>query len=279
MAARTTFGLDSLAATATGVTVAGWALYPDSPSTSVTVALNIGSGWYGFTANQANTDAGAGTNHGYAGSVALPPGTYSVCVWVTEPTGPAVNTGCQPVTVVDASRATFGLDSVTANATGVTVAGWAQYPEAPTTPVTVALNIGANWYGFTANQANSDAGVCIWVSEPSGPSLNTGCHAVNVTSATPPAVASFQSALRIVGGFNIQGYSEFPGSPGTSVAVAAQVGSNWYGFTANATSYAVPGHGFNGNISEPPGTYKVCLWTTEPIGPAVEFGCLNVSVY
>jgi len=298
MAARTTFGLDSLAATTTGVTVAGWALYPDSPSTSVTVALNIGSGWYGFTANQPNRDAGAGTNHGYAGSVALAPGTYTACVWVTEPTGPAVNTGCQSLTVVDASSTTFGLDSVTPNTTGVTVAGWAQYPLAPATSVTVALNIGANWYGFTANQANSDSGagtnhgytatvpllngtynVCVWVSEPSGPSLNTGCHTVTVTSATPPAVAVFESAISAPGGINIQGYSEFPGSPSTPVSVAAQIGSNWYGITANGNNIAVPGHGFNTTIPVPHGTYTVCMWTTEPIGPPVEFGCLYSAAY
>jgi hypothetical protein len=187
----TTYGLDSLSGSTAGVSVAGWAQFPDAPSTAVNVAVNIGAGWYGFTANQANTDAGAGTNHGYAGTIPLPAGTYSACVWVSEPSGGAVNTGCHTVVV-------------------------------PT---------------------------------------------------VPPAVTSFDTATAVTGGIQVTGTSQFPSSPGISVGVAAQIGASWFGFTANGT-----GHSFTGLIPETHGTYTVCMWTTQPTGPATQFGCKVVAV-
>ena len=287
----TTYGLDSLTGVVGGVSVAGWAQFPDAPSAAVNVAVNIGAGWYGFTANQANTDAGAGTSHGYAGTIPLPPGTYSACVWVSEPSGGAVNTGCHTVVVPARPATTYGLDSLSGSTAGVSVAGWAQFPDAPSTAVNVAVNIGAGWYGFTANQANTDAGAgtnhgyagtiplppgtysaCVWVSEPSGGAVNTGCHTV-VVPTVPPAVTSFDTATAVTGGIQVTGTSQFPSSPGISVGVAAQIGASWFGFTANGT-----GHSFTGLIPETHGTYTVCMWTTQPTGPATQFGCKVVAV-
>ena len=292
----TTYGLDSLTGAVGGVSVAGWAQFPDAPSSAVNVAVNIGAGWYGFTANQANSDAGAGTNHGYSGTIPIAAGTYTACVWVSEPTGGAVNTGCHTVVVPARPATTYGLDSLTGAVGGVSVAGWAQFPDAPSSAVNVAVNIGAGWYGFTANQANSDAGAgtnhgysgtipiaagtytaCVWVSEPTGAAVNTGCHTV-VVPAIALAMAAFQSAAPVPGGIQVTGYSEFPSATSTSVVVAAQIGASWFGFTANGANTTVPGHGFSGTIPETTGTYTVCMWTSEPNGPATQFGCKSVTI-
>jgi hypothetical protein len=301
----TTFGLDSISGAAGGITATGWAQFPDAPSTAVGVAVNVGSSWYGFTANQANGDAGAGTNHGYVATVPLAPGTYNACIWVTEPVGAAVNTGCHTVVVPQRPATVYGFDSATGSAAGVTVTGWAQFPDALTTPVGVAVNIGSGWYGFTANQVNTDAGAgtnhgysgtiplpagtysaCIWMTEATGPAVNTGCHTVVVPPAAP-AVASFETATAVTGGIQVTGYSVFPGSLSSAVGVAANVGSTWLAFTANQTDAAAAtlypsspiSHGFIGFIPEPHGTYSVCMWTLEPgSAPSANFGCKPVTV-
>jgi hypothetical protein len=189
--------LDTLAGSTAGVAVAGWAQFPDSPSTAVNVAVNIGAGWYGFTANQANTDAGAGTNHGYSGTIPIAAGTYNACVWVSEPTGAAVNTGCHTVVVPTVPPAVAAFESATAVTGGIQVTGYSEFPAATSTSVGVAAQIGASWYGFTANGANTTVPghgfsgtipettgtytVCMWTVEPSGPAVNLGCKAVAVS--------------------------------------------------------------------------------------------------
>jgi hypothetical protein len=305
----TTYALDSLTGSTAGVSVAGWAQYPDFPSSSVGVALNIGSSWYGFTANQANTDTGAGTNHGYSGTVPLAPGTYSVCVWVTEPAGGAANTGCHPVVVPAPARAVVHSDSVTGGLGSLTVTGWDVYPDSLATHVGMALQIGASWYGFTANVTNAEVPVaypavgadhgyadtlalapgtysaCIWTTEPSGPAVDAGCHSVVVT-APHPAAGAVDAVTGGVGTVSIAGWEAWPDSLGTQVGLAAQVGSSWYGFTANTVSSeaaaaypaSVVNHGYSTSLALPPGSYSVCIWTTEQSGPAVNTGCHSVTV-
>ena len=303
---RTVARIDSITGTAAGVTASGFAVYPSSFATNVTVAVNIGSSWYGFTANQANSEvptavSGADANHGFGGVVPLGPGTYSACVWVTEPSGPAVELGCQNVTVPARPHTVAVIDSVVGGVGSFSVAGWAVFPDSLPTAVGIAVNVGSSWYGLTANQASAEAAsayplsiaahgfagviaepsgtynACIWTSEPSGPAVNVGCHSVTVTSA-PPAIDSFETATAVAGGIQVTGYSEFPTSPGTAIVVAANIGSDWYGFTANGANVRAPGHGFTGFIARPHGTYSVCLWTTEPAGPAGNFGCKSVTV-
>jgi hypothetical protein len=301
--------VDSVTASATGVTVSGYALFPGNDAGSVNVAVNIGAGWYGFTANQHSDEGatdvpGANANHGFVGTIALAPGTYSACVWVSEPTGPAVNTGCHTFVVPAPARTAYGLDSIAGSGAGVTVAGYALFPDSPASTVGIALNIGAGWYGLTANQPNTDSGagtnhgysgtialapgtynVCVWVTEPSGPAVNTGCHTVVVPLAARAFVQS-DSVRGGVGSVTVTGWDVFPDSLSTHVGMALNIGAGWYGLTANVTnaevttSYptATADHGYSDTVAMAPGTYNVCIWTTEPSGPAVNAGCHSVVV-
>jgi hypothetical protein len=298
--------IDSISGSSAGVAATGYAVYPDSFGTAVNVAVNIGAGWYALSATMPNSEVpvavpGAGANHGFSQTIPMAPGTYSACVWVAQPSGVATNIGCKTVTVAARPRAATAIDSASGSTAGVTLAGYAVYPDSFGTAVGVALNIGAAWYGFTANGANSEVPTavpgadanhgftatvplapgtytaCLWVAEPSGPAVEVGCRTVTVPAITP-AIASFATAIAVAGGIQVTGYSQFPTSPGTAVGVAANVGSNWYGFTANGANATAPGHGFTGFIPQPHGTYSVCLWTTEPSGPAVSFGCKSVTV-
>jgi Carboxypeptidase regulatory-like domain len=287
-----------------GISVYGNATEPDALNVHVTVAVNIGSQWYGFAADQQTGDPYAAPwempGHFFSGTIPLPPGTYKPCMWFSQPTGGATIYSCQYLTVPAPARAVVQSDSVTGGVGTVSVAGWDVFPDSLSTQVGMAINIGSNWYPLAANTPNPESAsaypssvdhgyagsvslppgtysVCIWTLEPSGPAVNAGCHTVSVVGA-PPAVASFTSATAVAGGIQVGGYSEFPGSLGTSVGVAAQVGSNWYGFTANGANDVAAGHGFSGVIPAAHGTYSVCMWTVEPSGPAASFGCKTVTV-
>ena len=308
--------LGGVTASASSVSVSGWAVWPGSVSTSVPIAVNIGSNWYGFTANQASAAAasavsGAGPNHGYTGSIPLSPGSYSVCVWVAQQSGPATNLGCQTVTVTSAAAAIAQVVSVTASASSVSVSGWAVWPGSVSTSVPIAVNIGSNWYAFTANQASAAAAsavsgagpnhgyvgsiplspgsysVCVWVAQQSGPATNLGCQTVTVTSAAASAaVAQVVSVAASASSVSVSGWAVWPGSVSASVPIAVNIGSNWYAFTANqasaaaasAVSGAGPNHGYVGSIPLSAGRYSVCVWVAQQSGPATNLGCQTAIV-
>jgi hypothetical protein len=306
---RTSFHLDSMGGVATGISLAGFALYPGSPAASASIALNIGSAWYGLSANQPNSDSGAGTNHGFAGTIALAPGTYNACVWTTEPTGPAVNTGCDSVVVPQRPRTVASFDAPTGTAAGISVSGYAVFPDSFGAAVGIAINIGSGWYGFTANQTNANVAMavpgadanhgfsgtipmapgtynaCLWVTEPTGGAVNNHCHSV-VVPVPPRTVAVIDSVTGTGAGATVSGYAVYPGNLNAAVGIALNIGSGWYGITANkasaeaATAYptSTVGHGFSGTMPIAPGTYSVCTWVTEPSGPAVNVGCQSVVV-
>ena len=205
--------IDSITGGVGSVAVAGWAVWPDKLSSSVSLAVQVGANWTGMTANQATTDsglpAGAGVNHGFAATVSLAPGTYSVCVWANNSAGTAATSiGCQSVTVLAAPPTASHIDSITGGvgSVAVAVAGWAVWPDKLSSSVNIAVNIGAAWTPFTANLATTDSGlpagagamhgfsgslsegagsykVCIWAGTSTGGATNIGCSNVTVTAA------------------------------------------------------------------------------------------------
>jgi hypothetical protein len=95
---------DSIVAGHQKVTVAGWALDPDTTA-SIPVAIYVGSAGAWYTANGTRADiAGAfpgyGPAHGFTQTIAAPAGTTNVCVYAINQ-GPGTNTllRCQSVTV------------------------------------------------------------------------------------------------------------------------------------------------------------------------------------
>lgn len=306
--------IDSIAATALSINIAGWSVFPDSRTSSVNVAAQVGENWYGFTANQTNPGAenalpGSGQNHGFAGSISVGAGNYSVCIWISEQTNAATLVGCRSVSVPATQPSVNSIVSVTASAGGASIAGWSVWPASPNVAVNIAAQVGDNWYGFVADQASSAAAIavpsggsnhgfsgtiplqpgsrniCIWVSQPDGSALLIGCRSV-VVPALQPSVSSLDSVIPTATGVSISGWSVWPATPGVSVNVAAQVGGSWYGFAANrassAASAAVLGagenHGFAGTIPLPSGPANVCLWVSQPDGSASLLGCRSVVV-
>jgi hypothetical protein len=311
---RTAAKIDAMTGSLSGLSFSGYALFPDNDAAAVGVAINIGSSWYGFTANQHNTEGasdvpGASAEHGFVGTIPLPQGSYTACLWVSEPAGPAANAGCRTVVIPAQRPAASHLDSVTGGLGTVAVAGWDLFPDVPSTSVGLAINIGASWYSMTANSVNAGSltaypsagsnhgfastvaapvgvdNVCIWTVEPSGPAVNIGCRTVTVT-APRRADVRIDTVTGGLGTLTATGWDVFPDSLSTQVGLAINIGSSWYSMTANtpnsgsATNYptSTVDHGYTSTITIAPGTYNACIWTVEPSGPAVNIGCRTVTV-
>jgi len=306
--------IDAVTGGAGQVTVSGWAVDPDSPSASVSMAIQVGSNWYPLTANSPSTEPlatvpTAGPNQGFVGSVALPAGTYTVCIWVTEPSGTAANIGCRTATVLPPPPTQSHIDSIAGGQGAVSVVGWAVWPDKLSSSVNLAVQIGASWYGLSANTPSTEAAaaitgaganhgfavaiplpqgsytVCIWAGTTSGGATNIGCQKVVV--AAPPATQShIDSIAGGIGQVSVAGWAIWPDKPAASVNMAIQVGASWTAMTANSPSTegatAVPGagtgHGFVGTVALAPGSYSVCIWAGASAGWATNIGCGTVTV-
>ena len=154
-----------------GITISGWAADVDAPGESLTVHASMDRLddfsdpiSVSLVANAARPDVGAavagiGSNHGFAGGIALlSAGTYRVCVSV-DPAGlgPAVALGCRDVGVVG-HRPVGAVDLVTApTATTVRVVGWVRDPDT-TSPLSITIRVGAQTIVSTASLFRSDVG-------------------------------------------------------------------------------------------------------------------------
>ena len=297
-----------------GIAFSGWVVRPDAGTVPVGLAVNIGSRWIPFTANQPNTAAplavyGAGPNQGFSGTFSAPPGSQSFCIWAQPSTGAALNIGCRTVVVPTPGKATTNFASATVSGNSVTVTGWALYPDADSISVPAAVNIGSSWYGFTANAPSTAAStavpgagpnhgysatytlpvgtysVCVWVTERGGAATNTGCRVVTIVP--PPKAVNEYSAVSVAGSaVTVSGWSLYPSALASSSALAVQVGSSWYAMSANlpsaAAEAAVPGagpnHGFSQAVTVPPGSYSVCIWVAELAGTTTLIGCKPATV-
>jgi hypothetical protein len=122
--------LDDVVATSSGITARGWALDGDTTS-AVPVHLYVDGTFTAVVADQQRTDMarifpGYGGAHGFAASIALAPGSHSVCAYGINTGGKGDNSllGCRTVDVVNAAPV-GSLDAVVGVAGGVSVRGWA----------------------------------------------------------------------------------------------------------------------------------------------------------
>ena len=114
------------------LTVRGWALDPETPS-SIQVRVTVDGGATVATADQSRPDVGAafpgaGSAHGFGLTLASNPGNHTVCVTaVNVGAGQDSVLGCLAV-AVDANPMGH-LDGVTATVYGVVASGWATDPD------------------------------------------------------------------------------------------------------------------------------------------------------
>jgi hypothetical protein len=190
-----TGSFESLTAAGTGkLTIRGWTIDPDTPTTPVRVNVYLdGHAVLGTTANVPRSDIGtryptAGSLHGIAATITAGLGTHSVCLYVVDTSFPSriPRLACRTATVTP--RYPFGsFDSAQVDGTGkLTVRGWTIDPDTPTTPVRVMVFVDGHGVASTsANLSRRDVGsVYPWAGSLHGFStsaqISAGAHSVCV---------------------------------------------------------------------------------------------------
>ncbi len=149
------------------VTVAGWAIDPDTTS-AITVHVYVdGHGFVLGPASLSRPDVGAvfpgyGSGHGFNSQLTgIAPGAHTVCAYGIN-VGPGQNSavGCRSVVVLSGSP--FGsLDLARGGAGSVTVAGWAIDPD---TTSAITVHVYVDGHGFVlgpASLARPDVGAVL----------------------------------------------------------------------------------------------------------------------
>jgi hypothetical protein len=152
--------LDRLSTTPTSVTVAGWALDPDTTA-PITVHVYLdGKAAQALTANTSRPDIGRvygkGDNHGFAATVPTTQGTHRLCLYlINTPQGANPQLPCRTVTT--GSSPIGVLDRVSTTPTSVTVAGWALDSDT-TDPITIHAYLDGQVSAITADTSRPDVG-------------------------------------------------------------------------------------------------------------------------
>jgi hypothetical protein len=270
---RAPFGyIDSASATDRSVTVAGWALDPDTTS-PIAVHVYVDQGSAGqtstaFMANLPRPDVDAvfhkGVNHGYSATVPVPLGAHQICVWaLNDYGGPGsagnVPIGCRNVNLVNHPPVAL-VEHVDGGSGTIRVAGWALDPDtrqgaavqvaidgAVTTvaPSVARPSIAAAYgasdpTGFDATLGATPGShqVCITVPDaPGQKALDLGCRSTTVGASTP--ASSLTGAVPVDPVRLIDSWSSSPSATPQCVAVAgAGVPAAATGVMLNVTTVA-----------------------------------------
>ncbi len=153
--------LDAATAGVGSVSVAGWAIDPDTAD-PIAVHVYVDGRGTALVAGASRPDVGAafpgyGPSHGFAARVAVPGGPHAVCAYgIDARTGSNSVLGCRVVMVPTGPP--FGsLDVVSRSGSTVTVSGWAIDPDTTGT-VQVQVFVGATRSTVTANRSRPDVG-------------------------------------------------------------------------------------------------------------------------
>lgn len=324
--------LDSVTADATGISVSGWTLDPDTTS-SIQAHVYIDETGKALVADQARTDlptqyAAYGTKHGFSDKLQASAGNHTVCAYGIN-TGPGghIQLGCKAVTVpipptpaiTEQGRVPVGaLETVTADATGISVSGWALDPDTASS-IQVHIYVGEVGKAFLADQARADlpapyyaaygtkhgfaarlqaaAGshaVCAYgINTGAGGHVQLGCKTVTVPAATSDIAekgrvpfGNFETLSTATGSVSVAGWAIDPDTS-ASIPVHVYVGAAGTALTASASRPDVaahyPGygdkHGFAATLGAAPGPQTVCAYAINT-GPGghVLLGCKSITV-
>ncbi|CAN5211692.1 hypothetical protein BH11ACT4_BH11ACT4_02010 [soil metagenome] len=294
-----------------GIQLTGWSVIPTSVTRQVHLAVQIGQAWTSVEADQPNPAAdtafpGAGPNHGFSTLIPRSPGATAFCLWAAGLTATSV-VDCRTVTVPTSPPPVGQITVATGVPGGIDISGWVVQPGAITTPVHLAVNIGSAWISVEADQPNpagdtaypgagqnhgfvaripataGSQGFCLWAAGLSGASI-IECRTVTVPVA-PPAAGQITTAVGVVGGISISGWSVQPSAIASTVHLAVNIGTRWISVEADqpnpAGETAYPGagqnHGFVATIPAGVGPQSFCLWAAGPYGASV-LDCRSVMV-
>ncbi|WP_411722089.1 hypothetical protein [Mycetocola sp.] len=322
--------LDPIQTDATGIRLSGWAIDPDIAG-PISVHVYVGAAGKALTANKTRGDipakyAAYGTNHGISETIPAAAGPHTVCAYgINVGTGANSVLGCQTVTVPNASsgivekgRAPVGaLSSVTADASGISVSGWAIDPDtASAIPVHVYVDsvgkaimadgnrsdLPAEYAAYGPNhgyslKAQADPGsrtVCAYaINNGAGGNVALGCKTVVVPTASSGLseqgrvpIGNFETISAVAGKITVSGWAIDPDTA-DSIPVHVYVGSTGVAMLADksrpdvALHYPAYGdkHGYSATLSAAPGVRTVCVYSINsgPGGNVLQ-RCENVTV-
>jgi hypothetical protein len=193
LTAGSPFGSFDLASAGPGsVTVAGWAIDPDTVA-PIPVHVYVDGTGTALTANGSRPDVdaafGYGANHGFGVTVPASGGSHTVCAYgINVAAGSNVLLGCRVVPVPSGSP--FGsLDMVGSGLGSVSVAGWAIDPDTAGS-IQVHVYVDGSGYALDATTSRPDVGVAyagygsahgFGVTVPASGGSHTVCaYAINV---------------------------------------------------------------------------------------------------
>jgi hypothetical protein len=295
------------------ITIHGWTIDPDSPTTSLTVNVTVnGSSVGDVTANDYRPDVAAvypaaGANHGILATFEVVGGDEHVCVTARNVgAGSDRSFGCVDVQVVTASP--YGGATVDAIPGGIHVTGWTLDTDT-TDSLAVHVYIDGAGRAYRADVSRPDVGavfpgmgdnhgidlsiptttgsheVCVYGINV-GPGMNKllGCNTVSVGSADP--VGTLESVYPEPGGFHVRGWAV---DPNTSDPLTVHVyrGSVGTAIAMNETRkdvvavypYAAQRSGFNVHIDAPAGVANICVYGINVgWGANTGLGCRQIEV-
>ncbi|MFJ3382303.1 hypothetical protein ACIPJ2_18040 [Curtobacterium sp. NPDC090217] len=151
--------VDSLTATATGISLRGWALDGDTTA-SIPVHVYVDGVPRVLTANASRPDIARvypayGAAHGFSSQISLRPGPHSVCVYAINTGAGTDNTTLKCATVQVGNAPVGSFDTATAVTGGIRVTGWAFDPDT-TAGINVAVYIDGAGRWITTGTPRSD---------------------------------------------------------------------------------------------------------------------------
>ncbi|MBO3093940.1 hypothetical protein [Cellulomonas dongxiuzhuiae] len=301
--------IDSVTTTATGITVTGWALDPDTDD-PIAVHVYVDSASSAHLANGHRPDLsarfGRGPAHGFSVTVPATPGTHRLCVYAINAT-PGHNPQLECRTVEVRDSAPFGwIDSVEVTSTGVTVTGWAMDPDTAgpidvhvyvdsaaravradrPRPDLVPVHANGADHGYTATVPTTPGQrrVCVYaINANAGPNTTVACFTVTVPDGTPFGfIDSVVPGSRSV---TVTGWAIDPDTTGP-IAVHVYVGAAGTAVVAGGDRPDLvpvfgrgPAHGFSATVPAAPGPQEVCVYAINtPSEPNPRLSCRTVTV-
>jgi hypothetical protein len=309
--------LDSAAITTSGFTVSGWALDPDSTSTSVPVIVSVdGFRMARFTAEAPRPDIaeaypGAGEAHGYRYSGNLSYGLHTICVTAVNVSGPGSDNvlGCKEL-MFENVKPQFALDRFVEEADGsVRIQGWAFDGDGSDVRLHVYTNGTGRSYGTGVSRTDVAAaypaagdtagfdialgplsgtkGVCVFVIDTVAPGNNamTSCKSFRYQA---PIGSLDEVSETLDGGLRVRGWAFDPSLPTTGLRVHAYVDRTGVSIPASGNRpdigrhfpEAGSEHGYDTTVSAATGERRVCAYAINVglVGPHTLMDCRSITL-
>jgi hypothetical protein len=297
------------------LSVSGWALDLDTPSTSIPVHVYVDGVGVALSADVSRGDvgavfAGAGAAHGFGWSTTVGAGAHSVCVYAIDSEGGA-NAGLACRTVTVQQRTPVGsVEAVSLSGRTLSVSGWALDLDTPSTSIPVHVYVDGVGVALSADVSRGDVGavfagagaahgfgwsttvgagahsVCVYaIDSEGGANAGLACRTVTVQQRTP--VGSVEAVSLSGRTLSVSGWALDLDTPSTSIPVHVYVDGVGVALSADVSrgdvgavfAGAGAAHGFGWSTTVGAGAHSVCVYAIDSEGGAnAGLACRTVTV-